>query len=409
MSLLSVLILTETYLPVVGGGERQAEVLAEGLRARGIAVSLLTRRSDPTLLETERVGGVDVYRLPPVGRGQMKKWGLAWSCIPALIRLRRKYDLVFVSGFRIVGMSAVLVAKALGKAVVLKADSQGEMSGEYFANGLKRIGMTPASPPFRLFLALRNLVLRRADACVAITDGVSAELSKAGVRPDLVHPIPNAVDTKRFCPASEEERLALRERLGIPSSETVLIYTGRLVSYKGLPLLLRVWKEIRAEREGVRLILVGSGGLDIHNCESDLREYVRRHQLEDSVFFTGNIDNVPDYLRASDVFVLPSEDDAFPSSLVEAMACRLAVVVTPVGAMGSIVAHERSGLLVAPGDGGSLREALLRLVGDRSLQNRLGAAGERSVAERYGADLVTGRMLELFRSLRPHRTGKTDR
>lgn len=399
MSLHAVLIFTETYLPVVGGGERQAEVLAEGLRARGITVSLLTRRSDPTLPKTERIGGVDVYRLPPAGRGQMKKWGLVWSCIPALIRLRGKYDLVFVSGFRIVGMSAVLVAKSLGKAVVLKADSQGEMSGEFFANGLKRIGMTPASPPFRLFLALRNMVLRRADACVAITDGVADELTNAGVRPELVHPIPNAVDTKRFRPASEEERLTLRSELGIPRDDTLVIYTGRLVSYKGLPLLLRVWKKVRADRKDVHLLLVGSGGLDIHNCEAELREYVRRHRLQDSVQFTGNVDNVPDYLRASDVFVLPSDDDAFPSSLVEAMACRLPVVVTPVGAMGDIVEHERSGLLVSPGDDAGLLEALLLLLGDRRLRDRLGAAGQQCVAESYGADFVTARMLELFQSL----------
>lgn len=408
MSLQGVLIFTETYRPVVGGGERQAEVLAEGLRARGIAVTLLTRRSDPTLLKTERVGGVDVYRLPPAGGGPTKKWGLVWSCIPALIRLRKKYDVVFVSGFRIVGMSAVLIAKPLGKAVVLKADSQGEMSGEFFANGLKHIGLTPKSPPFRLFLALRNMILRRADACVAITEGVSAEFTSAGIRPELVHAIPNAVDTRRFCPASGQERVALRETLGVAPDDVVFIYTGRLVSYKGLPLLLRVWREIRRERDERRLILVGSGGLDIHNCEDDLREYVRRHRLQDSVLFTGNVDNVSDYLRASDVFVLPSEDDAFPSSLVEAMACRLAVVVTPVGAMGDIVTHERSGLLVAPGDGESLRGALLRLLGDRELRERLGAAGERSVAERYSAEFVAGRLLELFRSLRLSH-GETDR
>jgi glycosyltransferase involved in cell wall biosynthesis len=399
MSLHGVLIFTETYLPVVGGGERQAEVLAGGLRARGIAVSLLTRRSDPTLPKTEQIGGVDVYRLPPAGRGQMKKWGLVWSCIPTLIRLRGKYDLVFVSGFRIVGMSAVLVAKTLGKAVVLKADSQGEMSGEFFANGLKRIGLTPASPPFRLFLALRNMILRRADACVAITDGVSAEFVNAGFRREIVHSIPNAVDTKRFFPASEEERLTLRSELGIPPDHTVVIYTGRLVSYKGLPLLLRVWKEIRAERENVRLLLVGSGSLDIHNCEDELREYVRQHGLQDSVLFTGNVDNVPDHLRASDMFVLPSDDDAFPSSLVEAMACGLPVVVTPVGAMGDIVEHEKNGLLVSPGDDVEVREALLRLLDDRSLRDRLGATAQQCVAERYGADFVSARMLEVFQSL----------
>ena len=81
-----------------------------------------------------------------------------------------------------------------------------------------------------------------------------------------------------------------------------------------MPLLLRVWQRIAARHPQVQLVLVGAGGLDIHACEAELRDYVRANGLADRVIFTGNVDTVPEYLRASDAFVFPTENDAFPSA-----------------------------------------------------------------------------------------------
>src|ERR1044071_430459 len=144
-------VVTETYHPVVGGGETQARLLAEGLITNGHSVIVLTRRADRALRQYENYGDVSVYRLAPVGNGQLKKWGLLLSSLPALVRLRNQYDLIFVSGYRIIGLTAVLVGKFLRKPVVLKADSQGEMSGEFFESGLKNFGVSRSSLLFRLF------------------------------------------------------------------------------------------------------------------------------------------------------------------------------------------------------------------------------------------------------------------
>jgi hypothetical protein len=88
------------------------------------------------------------------------------------------YDLIFVSGFRVVGVTAVLLAKLLGKKVILKADSLGEMSGDFFTGGLARFGLRPGSLLFRAFLGLRNRILRRADRFVAISSVVADELHR---------------------------------------------------------------------------------------------------------------------------------------------------------------------------------------------------------------------------------------
>lgn len=389
-------ILTETYYPVVGGGETQARLLAEGLAANGCPVVIVTRRSDPLQERIEKYGAATIYRLPPVGRGQLKKWGLLLAAFPALIKLRREYDLIFVSGFRIVGIAAVLVSRLLGKGCVLKSDSQGEMSGEFFRDGLAKFGLPLSWLPFRLFLGLRNNILKKADAFAAISPEIAGEYLSAGIRPEAVHIVPNSVDTARFYPVSDSQKAGLRRSLGLPQGDKIVTYTGRLVSYKGLPLLLRVWREIRQKHENASLVLVGEGGLDIHNCEAELRAYVTANDLQHSVLFTGSVGNVAEYLQASDIFAFPTENDAFPSSLVEAMTCRLPVITTPVGAIKTIVSGGENGLLVQPGDFDQLYGALETLLVDSGLALRLGHAARQTVLDNYSAEIVTKKYINLF-------------
>lgn len=408
MTTLKVCIFTETYYPVIGGGETQARLLAEGLAVQGFPVIILTRRSDASLAKVERFGAITVYRLPPVGRGQLKKWGLIFSSVPRLIQLRHQYDLLFVSGFRIVGVTAVLLGKLLGKSVVLKADSQGEMSGEFFAAGLTKLRLSPSSFLFRLFVRGRNAVLKRADAFAAITAETAVEMTDAGIPPSAIHMIPNSVDTDRFFPVDTPQKMALRQKLGLPPDGKYVIYTGRLVSYKGLPLLLNVWPEIVRQHPDARLLLVGTGGLDIHNCEAELKAAAHADGLQDSVIFTGSVQNVPDYLQASDIFVLPTEDDAFPSSLIEAMTCRLAVVSTPVGAIKTILTNEQNGLLVPPGDFEQLYRAVDSLLTDADQAARLGQAGWQTVQNSYAAEIVNRQYIRLFWAVaRPLQTFST--
>jgi glycosyltransferase involved in cell wall biosynthesis len=391
-------IFTETYYPVVGGGETQARLLAEGLITNGHSVIVLTRRSDAALRQHENYGDVSVYRLAPVGSGQLKKWGLLLSSLPALVRLRDQYDLIFVSGYRIIGLTAVLVGKLFRKPVVLKADSQGEMSGEFFESGLRKFSVSRSSLPFRLFLGFRNVILKKADAFSAISPEIASEWTSSKVPLNKIHLIPNGVDTTCFAPVNAKQKSFLREKLNLPQDALIAIYTGRLVSYKGLPLLLKVWNEFRPRHVNALLLLAGTGGLDIHNCETQLHDYVVSAGLEKNVWFLGSVQNIPEYLQAADLFVFPTENDAFPSSLIEAMSCGLPIVTTPVGAIKTIVAHQETGLLVQPGNRQQLYEALVAIVSDKTLASRLGKAGRQIVEERYSVGNTVGKYLSLFES-----------
>jgi glycosyltransferase involved in cell wall biosynthesis len=393
-----VCIFTETYYPVVGGGETQARLLAEGLLSKGHSVTILTRRSDATLQQYERYGDVNVYRLAPVGGGQLNKWGLLLSSLPALIQLRNEYDLIFVSGYRIIGLTAILVGKLFRKPVVLKADSQGEMSGEFFESGLRKFHLSRLSILFRLFLKIRNFILQKADAFSAVSAEIASEWTSNGVPPNKIHLIPNGVDTTRFTPANPEHKSFLREQLKLPKDAIIAIYTGRLVSYKGLPLLLKVWDEICCKHKNAILLLAGTGGLDMHNCEADLREYVASAALEKEVIFLGAVQNVSDYLQASDLFVFPTENEAFGVSVVEAMACALPVIATSVGGLKNIIAHKEDGILIQAGIARQLFEALDLMISDPALRLRLGQTARLRIVDRYSIQQITRAYISVFQA-----------
>jgi glycosyltransferase involved in cell wall biosynthesis len=381
---------------VVGGGETQARLLAEDLTSSGFEVIVVARRSERALPKVERMGRFMVYRIPPVGEGPLVRWRMLVSCLIALLELRRKYDIIFVSGFKALGVSAVTIGKLFRKPCILKADSNGEMSGAFFAGGLKKLGAAPSSLGVQLFLSARNAILRKADRFVAISSDIGAELVQHGVHANQIHHITNSVDTTRFSPVDRRRKHELREKFGIPSTSTVVTFTGRLVSYKGLPLLLRVWKDIYQQRDDMLLVLIGSGGLDIHNCEAELKEYVRSNDLQARVCFTGDVRNVHEYLQMSDIFAFPTEKEAFPLALIEAMACGLPVITTPTGGIKDIIAHGENGLLVEPGNADQLYAAIGALGADVSQMASLGAAALKTVQARYTRQTVAEKYIDLF-------------
>jgi glycosyltransferase involved in cell wall biosynthesis len=391
-----VLLLTESYHPMVGGGETQARALAAELARSGRPVTVLTRRWDPEAPAHARVDGNRVVRVGPAGTGHLKKWGLALTVVPEILAHRRTHPHLVVCGFRVLGIPAVALGRRIGGRVVLKGDSPGEMSGAFFGPGLSRFGLSPRSLPVRSFLALRNRLLRRADAFVAISSPLAEELRAHGVPEERIHRIPNGIDLERFRPPNPGEGEALRRELGLPPEGPLVLYTGRLVSYKGLSDLLDAWASVAARHGHAHLILVGSGGADIHDCEEELRGRVRKEGLGGRVRFAGEVSDVVPWLRAADVFAFPSRHEAFGLSVVEAMACGLPVATTTAGGLADVVSPGAGAVPVPPDDAEALAEALDRLLSDPGERERLGRAARAAAEERYGIEAVARSYLRLL-------------
>lgn len=394
-------LITETYFPVIGGGETQSRALAQDLVSNGYQVTLVTRRSRREFKPYEELDGAKVYRLWPVGNGQMKKWLMLLSSFWFYVRHRREYDVILVSGYRVLGVSAVLASLLLGKKCILKADNNGEMSGDYFTLGLKSLRLSWAKPLANAILVLRNWLFRRADVFVALSSEIVSELTSYGVKRDEIVVIPNSYDSVRFIPGDEPRRTALRSQFGFPLDQKIVIFTGRLLRAKGLPLLLRVWKALRPKYPLVSLVIVGSGGDLMYSCEAEIKEYVRANDLGPSVFFTGGVRNVEQYLHCADIFVFPTEDEAFGISLIEAMACGLPPIATKIGGIKDIIQPDKTGILIPAADFDALFNAIQRLLADPQFAKQIGEQAALSVRQRYTREIVADQYMNLFNSIFP--------
>ena len=395
-----VLFLTESFHPVLGGGEGHIRDLGRRLLASGLPVTVVTRRGEASWPAAETLDGIRVVRVRPSGPGRIGKYLMVPAAVAALLRVRGSYDVLVVRGTRVLGLPGLLAARLLGKAVVLQPEVNGEMSGEVYTWGTPLAGGL-ADRGLRAAVSLRNRLLRDASAFVAMSRMIREELLAAGVPPERVAHIPHGVDTARFRPAQDGERRELRRRHGLPEEGLLVCFTGRLLRGKGLEPLVDAFAVVAPRVPEARLLLVGSGAGQALSVETALRERTRKAGLGDRVIFPGRVDDVADYLRASDVFAFPSEFEALGISLVEAAACGLAGVGSRTGGIVDVIEDGRSGLLVPPGGVAELAAALERLLGDAGLRDRLGAEARQLALDRFDAGDSAARYRCLFREISP--------
>jgi len=169
-----------------------------------------------------------------------------------------------------------------------------------------------------------------------------------------------------------------------------ILYTGRLLGWKGLSVLLRALAQMHRPE---RLFVTGSGQVDTW------RAHARSHGLAgDRVNFLGVIPRAEllARLRTASLVVLPSFMESCPYSLIEAMAFGKPIVASAIPGVTDMVEHEVSALLVPPGDPRALAAAIERILADEALGRRLGAAAASAAKERFSLDRMCNETLQYF-------------
>jgi len=389
-----VAFLTESFHPVLGGGEQHIRALAARLVARGLPCLVVTRRTSMSWPRRESIDGIEVVRVGPSGEGRTGKYLMIPGALRVLRAERKRFDPLVVRGTRVLGLPGLLLGRWLGKGVIVQPELNGELSGMVYTWG------TPLDRPvFRgavsRLVKLRNNLLKDADAFVAMSRQIRDEFLLAGVRAEKVAYIPHGVDCARFRPAKADERRMLRRGLGIPETARVIVYTGRLLRGKGLLRLLEAFGQLQAKYENAHLMLVGSGVGQSLSVESELRARALKSGLEAHVTFTGRVERVEDCLRAADIFAFPSVFEGLGLSLIEASACGLPCVGSRTGGIVDVIEEGGSGFLVAPGESAGLAEALGALLRDGDVRERFGRRARDLAQARF--DLEDS--VDLYRAL----------
>lgn len=397
--------LTEAFFPpLVGGQELIAAHLAQGLHARGFTVRVITRQTIPPSPSREDIEGVDVRRIYPAGMLKGKGFGAVFPVLGFLARLlwilirdARRFDVLLVSGAKIMPLVVVPVCALLRKKCVIRAESYFELHETISTESMRTMGARRGRLLFGLLENMRNRVLRRANAVIAISAQINDELRKRGVDAANIVPLPNGVSLRKFRPASAPERSALRARLGLPDDgRPIVLYAGRLARAKGVPLLIEAWPTLVARHPELYLVLVGSGNRSFDDCEAQVKESVRQSGLERDVAFFPETDAVADYLQAADLWVFPTEYEGFSLALAEAMGCALTVLATSVGAAPQLIRHGHSGFLFPPKDTQALIDVVEEAMRNRDRWGAIGAAARQAVTQ-YDLDTIADGYAELCR------------
>ncbi len=181
-----------------------------------------------------------------------------------------------------------------------------------------------------------------------------------------------------------------RAALGLAPEGALIGIVATLRSWKGHRYLLEAFAGL-ADR-GARLLVVGDGPQ-----REALEALAGQLGIAARVRFAGNQDDVAPWLQALDLFCLPSyANEGVPQALMQAMACGLPVISTPVGSIGEIVQDGDTGRLVPPEDAPALASAIEALLADPALRGRLGTNARAAALQRFGEERMVERMIDVF-------------
>ncbi len=190
--------------------------------------------------------------------------------------------------------------------------------------------------------------------------------------------IPNGIDPHRYAQGTRDQA---KRRIGLDPSRRAIACVARFHPIKDHAMLIDAFAQVARTSTDVDLVLAGDGPL-----RTALVERVASHGMAGRVHFLGVRSDVPDVLRAADIFALTSICEAASITLLEAMASELPVVVTNVGGNPELVQHGEQGFLVPRGDAKATAAAFERLLSDPVLAARLGEAGRGRVVSHYRLD-----------------------
>jgi glycogen synthase len=356
----------------VGGMQSHTGQLTRALDACGVAQTVVTAWR-PGAVQSERLGSRSrVVRLgTPVRRFRQLYAPAAALVVP---RLAAGTDLVHVHlGEDLAVVPLGLLASRRRRPLVLTIHCS--LRHTLQASGGRGLALSTVGA------ALESVGEWRADAVIVLTQRLADRLLAGGLDPGRVHVIPSGVDLRLFARALPDPAPDLpRPRV---------LFVGRLAAQKGVSTLLEAVPLLRAR---AAVVLVGDGP--------------RRPALErqagrlgpDRVRFQGFVPHaeVPAWLAAADVLVLPSIYEELGSVLLEAMAAGLPVVASAVGGIPDALGA--AGRLVPPRDPAALAAAVDEILDDPALAAELGDAARRRAAG-FSWDVLAGRVLEVYREV----------
>lgn len=259
------------------------------------------------------------------------------------IKNRASYDIVHVQASG--GLAGFLNAIAAAIAVLILRNKKMILTFHY----------SDTENFVRKYKHLTNVIINLTVNLLVVSDRQRKSFLNAGVVDEKIKLIPNGYSPDLFSPIDPS---VARARLNLPVDRKILVNIGHLEEYKGQKYLIESMRRIVPARQDIMLNIVGQGSL-----MGSLQSRINKYGIERSTLLAGGNkppEEIPLWLNACDVFVLPSLNEGNPTVMFEALGCGKPFVGTSVGGIPDIIINEKLGILVEPGDPEGLADAILR-------------------------------------------------
>lgn len=357
------------------GGQNQALLTVRGLKAIGQRVALVAH---PDGELRKRADDVEVFPLVPRSEVDLSA---GWKLARLIGRLQP--DIIHAHDPHGVAMA--------GMALSLEAASR-------WKHGRKAPALI-ASRRVDFHLkgnAFSRWKYRQVDAFICASDAIRQMLVGDGVSVDRAVTVHEGIDVDRIDAAP---RVNVHEALWLPHGAPLVGNVAALVPHKGQRYLIEAAHLVVQKVPDARFVILGEGELREH-----LEHLVREHHLEKHVLLPGFRTDVIGCIKGFDLFVMSSVTEGLGTSLLDAMACRTAIVGTKAGGIPEVVAPGETGLLVEPRSAKGLADAIIRLLQDPALRRQMAEAGYARVRNRFTVERMVAETAAVYERIarRPH-------
>jgi glycosyltransferase involved in cell wall biosynthesis len=340
------------------GGQSQAWLTLRGLRERGHDVELLAAQDSP-LAKRVAETGIAVHQVPRLG---LRAWT---ACALRDLIAKNRFEIVHLNEPH--ALTAAWLAGAHKHLPLMLS---------------RRIGF----PLQKNFVSQARY--RTVDRFIANSEDVAQSLIQSGIAAERISIVNEGVEIS-IVPTAEQRKSA-RQHWGVKEKDFVFGCVSVFVPEKGQRHLIEALPNVRAAHPEVRLLLAGDGA-----CRADLEALAKQLGQTEAVLFPGFVNNVSQVYAALDAFAFPSEFEGLGTALQAAMAAGLPSISTKRGALAEVVDNERTALVVEP-NGREFASAMLKLINDEELRQRLGNAGRREVEHRFSADRMVKNTIHVY-------------
>lgn len=244
----------------------------------------------------------------------------------------------------------------------------------------------------KVYAYLDSLIIRRADKVVAVSEDIANEMTRRGISSEKIHIIDNGINLDRF--ANKRIYNDRRKSLGLNGTHKIFGTIASLTPEKGQVYLIEAARLVTDKYPECRFFIVGDGGQ-----RELLEEKTAAFGLTKKVNFTGSRKDVPELLHMFDAFVLPSLAEGLPIALLEAMAAKVPVIATRVGAIPQLIEDHVSGLLIQPKDSQAIANAIREVLNDEQRSLEMAEKGFERVRDNYSSAIMARKYLAVYREL----------